>query len=259
MSDNPASPAKPLWDHVAELRRRLIWCLLGVVVASGLSYVFVQDIYGFLVKPLAHVMGPDDSQRLIYTSLTEAFFTYLRVAIFAGALLSCPLILTQIWKFIAPGLYQHERRAFLPFLVATPILFFAGAACAYYIVLPLAWKFFLSFQSTGAETVLPIVLEAKVSDYLDIIMFMMFAFGLAFQLPIIMGLLAKAGLVDGAWLQKNRRYAIVLMFLASGVLTPSPDILSQISLAVPLMILYEISILLVKKLQPTASAPHHDL
>ncbi len=250
MIDQLEKPASPLWDHVRELRMRLIWCILGVLVASVISYMFVEDIYGFLVEPLARVMGPHDSQRLIYTSLTEAFFTYLRVAIFAGMLFSCPLILTQIWKFIAPGLYQHERKSFFPFLIATPILFFFGAGCAYYVVLPLAWKFFLSFQSTGAETVLPIVLEAKVSDYLDIVMFMMFAFGLAFQLPVIMGLLAKAGVIDEVWLKNQRRYAIIIMFLCAGVLTPGPDVVSQIALAIPLMILYELSILLVQRLKP---------
>lgn len=236
---------KPVLDHLAELRTRLLWSIGAMIAGTGLCYLFVEDIYGLLVKPLADAMQPGDSQRLIYTNLTEAFFTYMKVSIFAGVFLTFPILATQIWLFISPGLYKKERRTILPFLIASPILFFLGGATVYFIVLPLAWKFFLSFQSTGADTVLPIMLEARVGEYLDLIMTLIFAFGLCFQLPILLGLLAKAGVITAEWLVKKRRYAVVIVFIIAAFLTP-PDIISQISLAIPLMALYEISILIIR-------------
>lgn len=238
---------KPILEHLAELRVRLMWCAASMLLGTGICYLFVEDIYGFLVKPLANAMGPHDSQRLIYTDLTEAFFTYMKVSIFAGCFLTFPVVMTQIWRFIAPGLYRNEKNTILPFLVASPILFFLGGATVYCIVLPMAWKFFLSFQSTGADTVLPIMLEAKVGEYLDLTMTLIFAFGLCFQLPILLGLLAKTGVITADWLVKQRRYAIVIVFIVAAFLTP-PDIISQISLAIPLMGLYELSILLIRHL-----------
>lgn len=240
-----AQISQPVLAHLNELRARLLWSVGALLVSAGICYAFVEDIYGFLVRPLAAAMGPQDSQRLIYTDLTEAFFTYMKVAIFSGFFLAFPVVLTQIWMFISPGLYKRERRTVLPFMIASPVLFFLGGATVYYMVLPLAWKFFLGFQSTGAETVLPIMLEARVGEYLDLIMTLIFAFGFCFQLPIFLGLLAKAGVINAAWLVKKRRYAIVIVFIIAAFLTP-PDIISQTSLAIPLMALYEISILLIR-------------
>ena len=247
MTNPPDTTPRPVLEHLAELRNRILWSMIAMIVGTGVCYLFVEDIYGFLVKPLADAMGPGDSQRLIYTNLTEAFFTYMKVAIFAGVFLTFPVLATQIWMFISPGLYKKERRAILPFLICSPILFFLGGGMVYYVVLPLAWKFFLSFQSSAQDTVLPIMLEARVGEYLDLIMTLIFAFGLCFQLPILLALLAKAGIIDAAWLVKKRRYAVVIVFIVAAFLTP-PDIISQISLAIPLMALYEISIFIIRRL-----------
>ena len=175
----------PFTGHLIELRKRLMWVFVAMALGTGICYFFVDHIYGFLVSPLAEAMESDSTNRLIYTGLTEAFFTYLKVAFFAGVFLTFPILLAQLWGFIAPGLFKQEKRAFLPFLIATPILFFAGGAVVYYGILPMAWPFFLSFQSSGAETALPIQLEARVSEYLDLIMTLIFAFGLCFQLPVL--------------------------------------------------------------------------
>jgi len=231
----------PLMDHLIELRRRLIWCILGVVVLFLICYHFSPQIYQFLVKPLAdalHEKGGD--RRMIFTALHEAFFTYVKVAFFAAVFLAFPLIATQIWKFVAPGLYRDERRAFLPFLIATPVLFFAGGALAYYVVFPMAWHFFLGFEMTS-EQGLPIQLDAKVDQYLSLVMQLIFAFGLCFQMPVAMTLLARAGLLTSQAMREKRRYAIVAAFIFAAVLTP-PDIFSQISLAIPTILLYEVSI-----------------
>ena len=246
MIDDIDTKSQPLLEHLTELRKRVLWSAVIMLVGTGICYLYVKDIYGFLVKPLADAMGPEDSQRLIYTNLTEAFFTYVKVAVFAGCFLTFPFLATQIWMFISPGLYKREKKAVLPFLVAAPFLFFLGGALVYYIVIPGAWKFFLSFQSRGAETVLPIMLEAKVSDYLDLVMVLIFAFGFAFQMPIVLALLAKAGIITADWLAAKRRFAIVLIFIVAAIITP-PDVISQISLAIPLMILYEISIMLIRR------------
>jgi sec-independent protein translocase protein TatC len=246
MSDESALP---LTSHLSELRKRLMWAFIAMIAGMGLCWLFVEDIYGFLVKPLADAMEQGGgTQRLIYTNLTEAFFTYLRVAFFAGTFLTFPILITQIWLFVAPGLYAHERKAFLPYLVATPLLFFIGGALVYYVVVPMAWPFFLSFQSSGAQTVLPVQLEARVGEYLDLMMTLIFAFGLCFQLPVLLSLLGRAGILTAAALVSFRKYAIILIFTVAAFLTP-PDVFSQIMLAVPLMGLYEISILLVRRVE----------
>lgn len=245
MTDPSADPQQHIFAHLSELRTRLLWSLLVMAGASIVAYVFVKDIYGFLVKPLAQAMGPQDSQRLIYTDLTEAFFTYIKVAIFTGCFVTFPFILMQIWRFVSPGLFSHEKNTLLPFLIGAPVLFFLGGSLVYFFILPVAFKFFLSFQSSGDQTVLPIMLEAKVGEYLDLIMVLIFAFGICFQLPIVMGILAKAGIVTPQFLAEKRRYAIVIIFTIAAFITP-PDVISQISLAIPLMGLYELSILLVK-------------
>lgn len=238
--------ASPITSHWAELRSRLLYALSAMIVAMALCYVYVEDIYGFLVQPLADAIADQGgSQRLIYTGLSEAFFTYIRVALFAGLFLTFPVVLFQIWKFIAPGLYKHEKLVFSGFLIATPILFFTGAACVYYFVMPQVWPFFLSFQSSASETTLAIELETRVSEYLDLIMTLLFAFGLSFQMPVILGLLGRAGLVHHQTLSHGRKYAVLIVFIVAAFLTP-PDIISQIMLAIPLLALYELSILLVR-------------
>lgn len=252
MSSAEPLEKQPLITHLIELRARLLWAFGTLVVASIAAYVFVEPIYGFLVRPLAEAMGEGGTQRLIYTNLTEAFFTYVKVAFFAGLFISFPIILAQIWFFVAPALYRRERGMFFMFLAATPVLFYTGGALVYYIILPIAWSFFLSFQSTGGETVLPIMLEARVGEYLDLVMVLVLAFGLAFQLPVILMLLARVGVINAAWLVRHRKYAIILAFIIAAFLTP-PDVVSQTCLAIPLMLLYEISILLIRRLGAKAT------
>jgi sec-independent protein translocase protein TatC len=234
-------PARqPLLAHFIELRRRLIIALTAVLIGFIVSYFFAPQIYAFLVRPLAEAAG-GEPRRLIYTGLTEAFLTYVKLALWTGSFLACPVIATQIWLFVAPGLYKNERKAFLPFLIATPLFFAAGAAMAYYMVFPLAWKFFLSFETPGGAGGLPIRLEARVSEYLSLSMTVIFAFGIAFELPVILVLLTRVGLLSSAKLKAFRRYAVVLIFIAAAVLTP-PDVFSQLSLALPMLLLYELSI-----------------
>ena len=236
-----------LIEHITELRKRLLWSFLYIIMIFVVCFYFADQLFAFLAKPLVDLMDLEKGQGFIYTALQEAFFTELKIAFFFSLFFAFPLIAIQIWKFIAPGLYRNEKRAFLPFLVATPILFFAGGAMVYYFISPIAWKFFLSYQNMNNSGV-PIRLEAKMGEYLALMMRFIFAFGLAFQLPVVLGLLAKANLVQHQTLRKFRKYAIVIAFLSAAFLTP-PDPFSQISLALPIIILYEVSIYIAKLIQ----------
>ncbi len=234
----------PLIEHLMELRQRLLWSIGAFALAFAVCYYFAAQIYGFLAQPLADILqrqGGGD-RRMIFTALYEAFFTYLKVAFFGAAFFSFPIWATQLWLFVAPGLYRSEKKAILPFLLASPFLFVVGAALAYYFIFPLAWQFFISFETPPEGGALPVQLEAKVSEYLSLVMHMILAFGIAFQLPVLLTLLCRVGIIDVELLKKGRRYAIVGMFVAAAILTP-PDIISQVGLAVPLIGLYEISIL----------------
>jgi|TARA_B100000035_G_scaffold73600_1_gene60844 sec-independent protein translocase protein TatC len=233
-------------SHLTELRKRLINSFIFLIIFFIGCYFFAEHIYGFLVDPFAKAVKDDNiERRLIFTALQETFLTYLKVSFFTAFFVTCPFILMQIWKFIAPGLYKHEKIAILPYLVLTPVLFFLGGILVYYLVMPLAIKFFLSFESTGISTNLPIQLEAKVNEYLSLVMKLIFAFGISFQLPVVLSLLARVGVVDSEFLKKRRKYVVVIIFAAAALLTP-PDPITQIGLAIPLLILYELSIFSVK-------------
>ncbi len=216
--------------------------VLSFIAAVCVCYGFADNIYAFLVHPLSEAFPDPSSRRLIYTGLTEAFMTYLRLALFAGFLVSFPIIAAQLYLFLAPGLYKQERKAFLPYLIAAPIMFAVGAAFVYYGIFPAAWKFFLGFETPDAGG-LPIQLEARMGDYLSLVMHLIIAFGLSFQLPVVLVLLVKSGLMTLETLKRGRRYAIVIIVAIAAVITP-PDVFSQIALSVPLYMLYEISILL---------------
>ena len=241
----------PLLDHLVELRQRLIWAMAAFAVCFGISYYFADQIYYFLAEPLARTLretgNPDP--KLIYTQLYEAFFVRIKVALFGGAFLGFPIIAAQLWLFVAPGLYRSEKRALLPFLAATPVLFLMGAALAYYFVFPMAWRFFAGFQTQTGGGGIPIELLPRVGEYLDLVMKMIFGFGLVFQLPVGLALLAKVGITSSKQLKKFRRYAYVGMFIIAAILAP-PDVITQTGLAIPLIALYEISIYAARLVEP---------
>jgi sec-independent protein translocase protein TatC len=242
-ADIEASKA-PLLEHLVELRRRLVWALVAVFIAFLVCFWFAKPIYNLLLWPYRVAVGTDAPIELIYTAPQEFFFTQMKLALFGAIFIAFPVIASQIYMFVAPGLYRSERQAFLPFLIATPILFLIGAALVYFVAMPLAMTFFLSMQQTGDEQV-QIHLTAKVSEYLSLIMTLILAFGICFQLPVLLTLLARSGLITSAGLKRYRRHAIFAVFCVAAVLTP-PDPISQISLAVPTVLLYELSIFAVR-------------
>ena len=252
-SDPVEDHKMPLMAHLVELRQRLIYSVGGFLLCFIVSYYFAQPIFDFLVHPLEAVYAGQTGRRMIYTAPTEAFFTYVKVAFFTAAFVAFPLVASQIWLFVAPGLYRHERSAFLPFLIATPVMFLLGAALLYYLILPFALKFFASFEIAPGEGAMPIQLEAKMSEYLSLVMALILAFGISFELPVLLSLLGKVGIVSSKGLAEKRRYAIVGMVAFAGIVTP-PDVFSQISLAVPMYILYEATIWIVRAMEAGKAA-----
>ncbi|MEI2385971.1 twin-arginine translocase subunit TatC [Breoghania sp. JC706] len=243
--DEVEASKAPLIEHLIELRSRLIKSVIAVLIAFFICIYFASDIFNILIRPYEWAAGPQHPLELIYTAPQEYFFTQLKLALFGAMFLAFPVIATQIYMFVAPGLYKNERGAFLPYLFATPILFAIGACLVYFLVMPMAMTFFLSMEQAGTATQAAIKHLPKVSEYLGLIMVLIFAFGLVFQLPVVLTLLARVDLISSQTLKEKRKWAIVITFIMAAVLTP-PDPISQIGLAIPTLLLYEFSILAVK-------------
>lgn len=243
--DEIEKSSAPLMEHLIELRRRLIWSLGGFFVAFLVCFFFAKKLFNLLVVPFKWATkwaGLDPHKvELIYTAPQEFFFTQVKLAMFGGMVIAFPLIATQIYKFIAPGLYKNERNAFLPFLIASPILFLMGASLVYFFFTPMVMWFFLAMQQAGTDDQVQISLLPKVSEYLSLIMTLIFSFGLVFQLPVVTSLMTRVGMLSSKGLAEKRKWAIVIAFIVAAVLTP-PDPMSQIGLALPTILLYEVSI-----------------
>ncbi|HEX5600229.1 MAG: twin-arginine translocase subunit TatC [Pseudomonadota bacterium] len=242
--DEVEASKAPLMDHLMELRQRLIYCLVAVFVGFVVCFAFAEEIYNLLIVPYRWAAGADSKIDMIYTAPHEFFFTQVKLALFGAIFLAFPVIAIQVYKFVAPGLYYNERDAFRPYLIATPILFVIGACVVYFIVMPLAMTFFLSMEWKTGDV--QIHLQAKVSEYLSLIMALILGFGAIFQLPVVLTLLARAGLLEAQTLREKRRWAILGVFVVAAILTP-PDPISQISMALPTILLYELSILAVDR------------
>ncbi len=227
----------PFTTHLEELRRRLIYAVVAIVLAAIIAFLFAKQLFYFLAQPLVKILPAN--QPMIFTALTEAFFTYFKVALLAGFFLASPVVFYQLWKFIAPGLYEHEKKFVIPFVISATVFFILGGAFAYYIVFPFGFKFFLGF-STDYLKLLP-----KMNEYFSLSLKLIFAFGIVFEMPVITFFLAKMGVVNGEMLSSKRRYAIVLVFVVAALLTP-PDVGTQLLMAGPLLLLYEVSVWVAK-------------
>ena len=242
------SSKAPLLEHLVELRNRIVYSMIAFVICFIGCYAFAEPIYVFLTQPLADALAGQVGRQMIFTALYEAFFTYVRVGAFGALCIAFPFMAAQLWWFIAPGLYRHEKSAFWPFLLATPVMFILGAAFVYYLILPFAIQFFLGFETPGGNGTLPIELQARVGEYLSFVMTLIFAFGFCFELPVLLVLLGRVGIVTSEGLASARRYAIVGVVAVAAVVTP-PDVFSQVALSVPLIALYEVSIWCVRLIE----------
>ncbi len=251
--DEVEASSAPLIEHLIELRQRLFRSVIVLVALFFVCFFFAVQIYDFLVVPYERAAGDNANIRLIFTAPQEFFIVQIKVAFFAAFFLAFPVIASQIYGFVAPGLYKNEKNAFLPFLIATPVLFFIGACLVYFVLFPLVMSFFLGMQQTGGNGKAAIELLPKVSEYLGLIMTLIFAFGIVFQLPVVLTLLVKAEIITVETLVTYRRYAIVIAFILAAILTP-PDPLSQIGLAIPAMLLYEISIIAGRRIEKNRAA-----
>ncbi|AZO76957.1 MULTISPECIES: twin-arginine translocase subunit TatC [unclassified Bosea (in: a-proteobacteria)] len=243
----------PLIDHLIELRSRLIKSLIAFLIMFFICFAFATQIYNLLVQPYIWAAGPGANVQLIYTAPLEYLFTQIKIAAFGAGFFAFPVIATQIYKFVAPGLYKNERQAFAPYLAATPIFFLLGAAMVFFFAMPVLMKFSIGMQQAATEGQAGIQLLPKVSEYLSLIMTLIFAFGISFQLPVVLTLLGQAGIIDSQFLKDKRRYAIVFVFVIAAVLTP-PDVISQLMLAIPMLLLYELSVFSVRHVEKKRDA-----